>query len=66
MASKKNQPKKVAGVALEPAVLEYLDELAEREDRSRSWILNKIARDHAERNGVSLAAFSNQAHQLKA
>lgn len=38
--SKKQSPKKVAGVALEPEVIEYLDQLAEKEERSRSWILN--------------------------
>lgn len=49
--TKKNSPKKVAGVALEPEVIEYLDHLAQKEERSRSWILNRLARDHAERSG---------------
>ena len=53
--SKKQSPQKVAGVALEPEVIEYLDQLAEKEERSRSWILNRLAKDHAERNGFFIA-----------
>ena len=37
-----------AGVRLELAVLEYLRELAEREDRDRSYCINRIVREHAE------------------
>lgn len=60
--SKKQSPKKVAGVALEPEVIEYLDHLAEKEERSRSWILNRLAKDHAERSGF----FNANAKELPA
>jgi predicted transcriptional regulator len=42
------------GVTLELAVLAYLRELAEKEDRNRSFCINKIVREHAERNGRRL------------
>ena len=47
-----------AGVRLELAVLEYLRELAEREDRDRSYCINRIVREHAERNGCPLPSVS--------
>ncbi len=40
------------GVRLEREVLEYLDELARQSDRSRSWILNRLVRDHAQRHNA--------------
>lgn len=42
------------GVSLELAVLEYLTDLAEREDRDRSFCINQIVREHAVRNGRPL------------
>ena len=42
------------GVTLEVAVLDYLRELAERDDRDRSFCINQIVREHAERNGRTL------------
>ena len=42
------------GVTLEVAVLEYLQELAERDDRDRSFCINQIVREHAERQGRPL------------
>lgn len=48
------QKKKVSGVALDPEVIEYLDSLAAKQDRSRSWIVNSLAKDHAMQNGVKL------------
>ena len=43
-----------AGVTLEVAVLDYLRELAEKDDRDRSFCINQIVREHAERNGRPL------------
>jgi metal-responsive CopG/Arc/MetJ family transcriptional regulator len=37
----------VAGVSLEPSVIEYLDELAARMGMSRSWVLNTIVYEYA-------------------
>ena len=42
------------GVTLEMVVLDYLRELAERADRDRSFCINQIVREHAERNGRPL------------
>lgn len=43
-----------AGVTLEVVVLNYLQFLAEKEDRDRSFCINQIVREHAERNGRPL------------
>jgi predicted transcriptional regulator len=48
------QKKKVSGVALDPDVIEYLDQLAAQQDRSRSWIVNALAKEHARLNGKEL------------
>ena len=45
---------KSTGVTLEVAVLDYLRELSERDDRDRSFCINQIVREHAARNGRSL------------
>ncbi len=42
------------GVTLELVVLDYLRELAESEHRDRSFCINEIVREHAERNGRPL------------
>jgi hypothetical protein len=39
---------------LEVAVLNYLRDFAEKEDRDRSFCINKIIRQHAEQNGRPL------------
>lgn len=43
-----------AGVTFEPPVLAYLDGLAEEAERSRSWLLNRLVKEHARKNGVEL------------
>jgi hypothetical protein len=45
---------RTAGVALEIPVLNYLRDLAEKEDRDRSFCINHIVREHAERHGCRL------------
>lgn len=40
-----------AGVSLELVVLEYLSDLANKQDRDRSFCINQIVREHALRNG---------------
>lgn len=42
------------GVTLEVVVMDYLRALAEKEDRDRSFCINRIVREHAERNGRPL------------
>ena len=43
------------GVTLEVAVLDYLAELAEKDARDRSFCINEIVREHAERHGRRLS-----------
>ena len=42
------------GVTLEVVVLDYSRELAEKDDRDRSFCINQIVREHAERHGRPL------------
>jgi len=45
------KPKRInTGVTLEPDVIDYLESLGKREDRDRSWLINAIVREHAQRN----------------
>ena len=53
-----------AGVSLELVVIEYLRELAEREDRDRSSCINRIVREHAERHGRALPPSSQPPPRL--
>lgn len=39
--------RKLTGVALEPAVIDYLDHLAERMRMNRSYVLNSIVHEYA-------------------
>lgn len=45
-----------AGVTFEPPVLAYLDSLAGEAERSRSWLLNRLVKEHAQQHGVELTA----------
>lgn len=39
--------RKLTGVALEPAVIDYLDNLADRMRMNRSYVLNSIVHEYA-------------------
>ena len=54
MSTRRKRQTRCAGVTLEVPVLEYLRELAEKDDRDRSFCINQIVREHAERNGRPL------------
>lgn len=54
MSIRKRRLTRSTGVTLEVAVLDYLTELAEKDDRDRSFCINQIVREHAERNGCPL------------
>ena len=54
MNTRKRRFTRSTGVTLEVAVLDYLRELAEKDDRDRSFCINQIVREHAERSGRSL------------
>jgi hypothetical protein len=56
MSAPRRRPTRSTGVTLELPVLEYLRELSEKEDRNRSFCINQIVREHAERNGRRLDA----------
>ena len=43
-----------AGVRLEESVLLYLDDLATAQERHRSFLINKIVREYAEKNGTPI------------
>jgi metal-responsive CopG/Arc/MetJ family transcriptional regulator len=43
--------KKQTAITLDQDVLEYLKNLAIQEERSRSQLINRIVRSHAEREG---------------
>lgn len=60
MSSRRRRFTRSAGVTLEVAVLDYLHELAEKEDRDRSFCINQIVREHAERNGRPLPPATQQ------
>ena len=53
MRKNSNSPgrKRPTGVTLEYPVRDYLDQLARKEDRTRSLVINRVVKDHASRNG---------------
>ena len=50
---------KTAGVSFEPGVKEYLKHLSSEDERTVSYILNKLVKRHAQEQGVDLKAFIN-------
>jgi len=56
MTAKRKRFTRSTGVTLEISVLDYLRSLAEKQDRNRSFCINQIVREHAERNGSPLPA----------
>ncbi len=54
MAVRPRRITRTTGVTLELPVLNYLQDLAEKADRDRSFCINQIVREHAERNGQTL------------
>ena len=54
MAARRKKFTRSTGVMLEIPVLNYLRDMSENEDRDRSFCINQIVREHAERNGCPL------------
>lgn len=54
MSIRRRRSTRSTGVTLELVVLEYLQQLAEKDDRDRSYCINEIVREHAKRNGRTL------------
>jgi len=48
---------KTAGVSFEPGVQEYLKQLSTQDERTVSYILNKLVKRYAQENGVDLQQF---------
>jgi len=45
-------PRKIStSVTLDAEIIKYLDSVAKREERTRSQVITRIVREHAERNG---------------
>ena len=51
---------KVTGVALEPALVNYLDVMARKDSRSRSSLINHMIKQHAQANGIDIMTFIPQ------
>jgi len=60
MSIRRRRSTRSTGVTLELVVLDYLRELAEKDDRDRSFCINQIVREHAERNGRPLPPATSQ------
>ena len=54
MTARRKRFTRSTGVMLEIPVLNYLRDMAEKADRDRSFCINQIVREHAERNGRPL------------
>jgi hypothetical protein len=54
MSVRRRRVTRTAGVSLEVVVLDYLRDLAERDERDRSYCINQIVREHAARQGQPL------------
>ncbi len=48
---------RTAGVSFEPGVQEYLKHLSVEDERTVSYILNKLVKRHAQENGVDLQQY---------
>lgn len=57
MAAKSNRRTRTAGVSFEPGVQEYLKHLSSEDERTVSYILNKLVKRFASENGVDLSQF---------
>ena len=54
MPRKRSTPYVSSGVNFDPDVLEYVDRLAEEDERTRSQIINRIIKEHARIKGHAL------------
>ncbi len=54
MPRKRSTPYISSGVNFDPDVLEYVDQLAEEDERTRSQIINRIIKEHARVKGHTL------------
>ena len=56
MGRRKRQDVRSVGVTMELGVIRYLDGVADQERRDRSFVVNCIVKEHAERHGQRIDA----------
>jgi len=54
MSARRKRWTRSTGVTLEVPVLNYLQDVAEKENRDRSYCINTMVREHAARHGCPL------------
>ena len=57
--------KLTTGVSLEVNVMRYLDQIANSDDRDRSFVINRIVREWAQSNGTPIPPSTKNTKQLK-
>ena len=65
MAQTSKAKKYTTGVSLDLNVLRYLDEIANSDDRDRSYIINRIVREYAQQKGTPIQPARTQSKVLK-
>jgi metal-responsive CopG/Arc/MetJ family transcriptional regulator len=65
MAQASKVKKYTTGVSLDVNVLRYLDEVANSDDRDRSYVINRIVREYAQQKGTPIPPSSTQNKVLK-
>ena len=63
LASKTKQL--TTGVSLEENVMRYLDEVANSDDRDRSYVINRIVREWAQAKGTPIPSSTKSTKELK-
>lgn len=60
MTEKPTRRTKTAGVSFEPGVQEYLKHISSEDERTVSYVLNKLVKRHAQERGIDLNQFINE------
>ncbi len=60
MTEKPTRRTKTAGVSFEPGVQEYLKHISSEDERTVSYVLNKLVKRHAQEHGIDLTKFINE------
>ena len=65
MALASKTKKLTTGVSLEENVMRYLDEVANSDDRDRSYVINRIVREWAQAKGTPIPSSTKSSKVLK-
>jgi metal-responsive CopG/Arc/MetJ family transcriptional regulator len=65
MALASKTKKLTTGVSLEENVMRYLDEVANSDDRDRSYVINRIVREWAQSKGTPIPSSTKSTKELK-